>query len=302
MKKSIVLLLFSFFLADVAARYLDVQSVKKQDIPVAGGCFYPKFGPGGAYLLLTTVNYSGLKKWDLNSGSLQVLTEEPGAGYAPRISEDGQELLFAKIELVNQLRHNSLHSLSMVSGEKRKLTEPGREAITPAFSGSRPLYVKAGKLERGAVKQAEVKSIVTIENRKMVLYTPAGRKLIDPLGGDASYIWPSISPDGTRLLFTVAGRGTYTCLLNGKSAVALGKLNAPTWLNNNWVVGMDDKDDGGRVVESSLWLVSVDGSKRQQLTNPLEHIAMYPAASPDGNRIAFNTDKGEVYILDCKLR
>lgn len=302
MYKPIFLLLITFFLQSLTAQYLEVQSVNKQEIPVAGAYFYPKFGHDGSYLLLTSVNYAGLKKWELSSRELKVLTDEPGAGYASRISDDGQELLYTRIELVNRLRHNSLHSISMVSGEKRKLTEPGREAITPAFAGSRALYVKAGKLVKGTVKQTELKNMIAIENRKMVLYSSAGRKVIDPIGGDASYIWPSISPDGTNLLFTVAGRGTYVSSLSGKNPVALGKLNAPVWLNNNWIVGMDDKDDGGRVVESTLWLASADGRRKQQFTSASGYIAMYPAVSPDGNRIAFNTDKGEVYILNISLR
>lgn len=302
MYKPILPVVILFIFQNLTAQYLDVQSVEKQDIPAAGSYFYPKFGHDGSYLLLTSVNYAGLSRWEPGSRQLKVLTDEPGAGYASRMSDDGQELLYTRIEMVNRLRHNSLHSISMVSGEKRKLTEPGRDAITPAFSGSRPLYVKAGKLEKGIVKQSEVKGMVTIENRKMVYYSSAGRKIIDPLGGDASYIWPSISPDGTRLLFTAAGRGTYVSTLSGKNVTALGKLNAPVWLGSAWVVGMDDKDDGGRVVESALWLVSSDGRKKQQLTSTSAFIAMYPAASPDGNRIAFNTDKGEVYILNIKLR
>lgn len=302
MKKPILLFLITLLLPGLTAQYLEVLSVDKQEFPVAGGYFYPQFGHDGSYLLLTSANYSGLKKWDLNTRLMEVLTAEPGAGYAARLSEDGGELVFTKIELVNKLRHNSLHRISLVTGEKQQLTEPGREAITPAFAGKRVLYVKAGKLQRGAVKQAEIKSMVTIENRKMVVYSSAGRKIIDPLGGDASYIWPSISPDGTKLLFTAAGRGTYVSTLSGKNAVALGKLNAPVWLSNTWVVGMDDKDDGGRVVESVLWLVSADGHKKQQLTTASDFVAMYPAVSPGGDQIAFNTDKGEVYILNIKLR
>jgi len=296
------LLLFSFIFTAVSAQFIEVQLIEKQDVPVAGGAFYPKFSPDGSYLLLTSVNYSGLQKWEPASRKLQKLTDEPGAGYASRISEDGQEVLFTKIELVDRLRHNSLHSVSLVTGEKQKLTERGREAISPAFAGNRPVYVKSGRMQRGVVKQTELKPLLTIENRKMVLYSSAGRKVIDPLGNDASYIWPSISPDGSRILFTAAGRGTYVSTLSGKNVVALGKLNAPVWLTTGWVVGMDDRDDGGRVVESTLWAVSVDGKNKQQITATKEFIAMYPAASPDGSRIAFNTDKGEVYILNVKLR
>jgi hypothetical protein len=31
-------------------------------------------------------------------------------------------------------------------------------------------------------------------------------------------------------------------------------------------------------------------------------MAMYPAASADGKRIAFNTEKGEIYILNVSIK
>ncbi len=91
------LLLFSFIFTAVFAQFIKVQLIEKQDIPVAGGAFYPKFSPDGSYVLLTTVNYTGLQKWEPASRKLQKLTDEPGAGYAARISEDGHYLSIATL-------------------------------------------------------------------------------------------------------------------------------------------------------------------------------------------------------------
>lgn len=91
------LLLFSFIFTAVFAQFIKVQLIEKQDIPVAGGAFYPKFSPDGSYVLLTTVNYTGLQKWEPASRKLQKLTDEPGAGYAARISEDGHYLSTATL-------------------------------------------------------------------------------------------------------------------------------------------------------------------------------------------------------------
>jgi Tol biopolymer transport system component len=241
------------------------------------------------------------KQVTLQNQQVRELSPDPGAGYNAQLSSDGSTILYTKIELVNRLRHNSLYTLSLTTGEKKQLTAPAREKVSPAFAADKPVFVKSKSLQRQGVASAEIKPLITIEDRKMVVYSASGRKVLDPLGNDASYIWPSFSPDGKKLLFTVAGRGTYVASADGKNPVSLGKLNAPVWLNAGWVIGMNDLDDGGRVVESMLWAVSVNGKVRQQLTTTDNGIAMYPAASADGRSIAFNSERGEIYLMEVQI-
>lgn len=302
MKKPLLLFFMVLFLSVLSAQQIVVQSISKQIFSESGGYFYPKFSPDGSFLLLTSVNYSGLKQVTLADEQIRELSDDPGAGYNVQLSADGNTVLYTKIEMVNRLRHNSLHSISISTGEKRELTKPGREAISPSFAVDQPVYVKSKTLQRAGVANAVLKPVLSIEDRKMVVYSASGRKVLDPAGGDASYIWPSFSPDGKKILFTVAGRGTFVCSADGRNMVSLGRLNAPVWLTQNWIVGMDDRDDGGRVVESTLWAVTINGKVRQQIPTPEGLIAMYPAASPDGKRIAFNSDRGEIYMVEILTR
>jgi Tol biopolymer transport system component len=100
----------------------------------------------------------------------------------------------------------------------------------------------------------------------------------------------------------VAAYGTFVCDINGENPVSLKKLNAPTWLNNEWVIGMNDKDDGDQVITSEIIAVTINGKIRQTLTTPFAKIAMYPAASADGKQIAFNSEKGQIYIMNIELK
>jgi Tol biopolymer transport system component len=65
---------------------------------------------------------------------------------------------------------------------------------------------------------------------------------------------------------------------------------------------MDDKDDGEKLISSNLVAVSADGKKHQKLTIPNGKMALYPAASADGKRIAFTTEKGELYLLTVTVK
>ncbi len=120
--------------------------------------------------------------------------------------------------------------------------------------------------------------------------------------GECFYIWVSVSPDGKRLLFTAAGKGSYVSDLEGQIISELGYLNAPAWVNDNWVVGMNDLDDGHQVTSSDVIAVSIPAGNRQNLTLDLEEIALDPSVSVAADRIAFHNLKGEVFIMKIRIR
>ena len=65
---------------------------------------------------------------------------------------------------------------------------------------------------------------------------------------------------------------------------------------------MEDKDDGEKLISSTLIAATIDGKIKQTVLTPTGVMAMYPAASADGKRIAFNTEKGEIYILNISIK
>lgn len=298
-------LLLLFFLAIVQfgfAQQVNVLSVKKIDETSSGGYFYPKISPNSDYLLFSKSNYQGLVKYDLNDKSLKTLNEDPGAGHGVQISDDGISVLYKKVNLVQNRRHNSLVTQNVQSGERKVLISPTREPIAGEFVNSQPAYVQGRKMVKSPVKTTSPQHVITIEDRKMVLYTNGKRKEILPNGKDASYIWPSVSPDGKRIAYTVAGKGTFVCSIDGRNVKSIGKLGAPKWAGNNFLVGMDDKDDGEKLISSDVLIVSADGKLRKKIDTPAGVNGMYPSASKDGSKIAFNTDKGEIYIVNVELK
>ena len=298
------LLLFFLVIAQIAlAQQINVLSIEKIKATDTGGYFYPKISPDNQFILMTRGNYSGLYQYSPVSKSLKTLNEDPGAGYKVQISDDGNTVLYNKTELIRKLRHNSLISQTISNGEKKVLVAPTREQITGKMVNSNPVYVKNRSLVKSnSVKPTDNLYLITIENQKMVLYKNGVRTELTPSGANASYIWPSISPDNKNIVYTVTGKGTYVCSVTGKNVTSLGKLNAPSWAGNRYVVGMDDRDDGEKLISSSLIITSIDGKLRKKLETPTGINAMYPSASKDGSRIAFNTDRGEVYLMQVEFK
>lgn len=164
-----------------------------------------------------------------------------------------------------------------------------------------------------AMPELETKAeAFTIHPANQVQAKAAGRKIevsgpnidtrtIAPLG-EYYYIWISVSPDGKLLLFNAVGKGSYVSDLEGNILVELGKLNSPVWINENWVLGMDDKDDGHQMTSSEIISIHSPSGIRKQLSDETDEIALYPKASPAGDRIVFQNEKGEIFTMKIRMK
>ena len=298
MKK--ILLIFALSGQILFAQQVGFLSIKNIARINGNGFYHPIFSPTGDFLLVTDMNFCGLQKIALQTNEVKTISKEKGAGYGVQISEDGNSVLFKKTELIKNLKYNSLQLLSLNDNSLKQLISRTRDNFTPSFAVNKPYFVNGMKLNQKLVPQGTLKPVIQIENRKMVLYRGSNRIVLTPNGENESYIWPTVSPDQTRIVYTVASRGTWVCDINGKNAISLGKLSAPKWLDNKTIIGMDDKDNGEVLISSEIIAATADGKTRQVLTNTNQYKAMYPAASADGKKIAFCTDKGELYLLNIE--
>lgn len=137
------------------------------------------------------------------------------------------------------------------------------------------------------------------ENLDLNLYRN-GEKIVLKPHGDVNYIWSSLSPNKQMILFNTK-HGTGICDLNGNEIINLGlDFDAPVWYGNDYVVGMDDNHDGYYNIESSIMIASVDGSLVQRLTDPAG-FGMYPNVDAKSGRIVYNTEDGEIRMLQLNL-
>jgi len=289
----------------VAAQIVDVVSMKQ--LPAELGTFYfPAVSPQGDYLLVSNAGYEGLVKIDLATNQKTILTTAASAGYAPSISPDGKKIAYREVSYKDKLRYVSVKSVDL-SAPKTVVEEmsPSRD-----FSGMRltnaSLKMAQGKKEAskkfGNNAQVNEPPLVTSEDGVIVIYKNGVRTELTPNGKDKKYVRPSVSPDGTKLVYTmVIPESTWICDITGQNPVALGYLNTPQWIGNKCIIGMTNKDDGHKTLSSSIDVVTVDGKTRQTLT-PASMIAMNPSVSTDGKIAAFCTENGEIYIMNMNVK
>lgn len=294
MMRKVLFALALGFSMSAMGQVLNVTSIEKVNLPDKAAV--AAISPQGDYLLLTSATNQGLTKMDLNTNQCQVLSTAPSAGHNVKISPDGQTVVYREGSFNNKhLRLSSLKSVNLVTGSSQVLVKPTRDLQGYATSATTVGAVNKGKFSKKAIGNAKAQNlpVLSIDKGKLMVTVDGKTRNLSPNGNDFSYLWPSLSPDGTKVLYYLAAHGTYVCDLDGSNARKVGKMRAPVWYDDNTIVGMMDLDDGEFIYASTIVAATLDGVT-QTLTGD-ETIAMYPHAA--NGKIAFSTPAGEAYII-----
>ena len=277
--KKILLLAVALVSIMASAQVLNVESVEKLNIPQNEDSKIAGISPDGSYVLITSQSNEGLVKFDLATGKVSTITTAVGAGYNVEISADSKEVTYREVTYAK---------------DKSRLTSLVRQDLSTAKKST--LVKSTREMHQARVRRA-IAPIVSIQNGELVLTVGTVTKVLSPNGQGLSYLWPSVSPDGSKIVYYVSG-SVWVCNVNGTNPQRIGKFRAPQWYNNNVVVGMNDQDNGHYVTSSEIVAYTLDGEKQVLTNNTI--MAMYPYVSADGSKIVCSTPVGEAYLINLK--
>ena len=267
-------------LMSLAASAQILEVVSMQQLPIAAQADMKVAGisPAGDYILLTTGSNQGLQRYDLESQALTTITDAAGAGYNVQVSNNGQELVYRETTIDrNNLRQNKIVRLNLQKQRQNVVARNQRDMKHMATSDNL--------------------TSVSIKDRLMVLTRNGLTTTLAPNGSHLSYIWPSVSPDGTKLCYYVCGNGCWVSNIDGSNPQYIGhKCQAAQWYDNNTIIGMADEDNGSVLTASAIVLHTLDG--KSQILVGKDMMAIYPAAAE--GKIAFSNAAGEMYLLNVK--
>ena len=282
----------------------EVVKTEKLNIPTETACYAPLISPTGDYLLVTDNSMKGLQKFDLATGELTTVTTDTGAGYNAKISNDGTTIVYRQSERKDNLRYYSVKSVDVNTGKTETLVKQSRNVTAfGAVKGTAfALDKRDVKTKRVSGKKASIPAIASISDGNLIVTKNGKSQTVNPLGS-TRYLWASVSPDGSKLLFAAPkdGIASYVCNIDGSNPVRLGIMSAPKWMGNDYVVGMVDKDNGEVMTESVIAAVKADGTGFTVLTDN-SSICMYPSASADATKIVYNTAEGDVYLMSINVK
>ena len=261
-----------------SAQVFEVGQLTKLNTPTDTDVKVAGVSADGSYVLITSGSNQGLRRYDVATGKTTTITTAAGAGYNVQISNDGQELVYRETSFDAQgLRKNNIIRHDLATAKTATVAKAQRDMKAMVNTG------------------ANVS--VSINDRKIVLNKNGKNIILAPNGSNESYIWPSVSPDGTKLCYYVCGNGCWVANLDGSGKQYIGHgVQAAKWYDNNTLVAMDAEDDGHFTTASAIVAYTLDG-KKQVLTNG-SMIAMYPYVA--NNLVVFSTLEGETYMLNVK--
>ena len=288
----------------ISAQTIRVISNEMIPLPASETGYSPLMSPAGDYVLITGHDLQGLRKYDLATRELQTIATDKGAGFDAQISADGRLVAYRSQQYKNRLRYTTLKTVDVVTGKQNELVKESRNLEKFLIEDGTVLAIENGELKSKKLSGRTLRSIPPISSiSKGQLYLTQNKqtRLVSPAGNNLSYLWTSISPDGKKMLYYVIEHGkSYVSDLDGANAVSLGVLRAPRWMGNNWVIGMEDYDNGTFITASKIIAVAANGSNRTALTDD-KIIATNPTGSADGRKIVYNTGDGNIYLMNIEI-
>lgn len=279
----------------------DVKIVRHEQLlkGVESQCYNPVLSPDGQKVLFTQPDYEGLNVYDIADDVVTPLASDRLAGFSPAFSKDGKSVYFLSQTRENMLVYREMKSvnldgtgMSTVMGKSRGMLHPVAVdgGVVTVSDNGRKLKAKSNG---GTYAYSAGKKIVVVKN--------GIEKKIAPVPTKYTYIWESLSPDGTKILFYAGGKGAYICDLDGNLVAELGKYTSPAWCGNDYVVAVNATHDGHQYETSQIVLLKVDGSYKKELTAPVS-MSMHPTASASGDRLTYNTIDGRLFLMDLRIK
>lgn len=278
MKKTFFLVAAIVMSIAASAQVFEVVSMQQLPINLNTDVKVAAMSPKGDYMLVTSGSNQGLWRYDFATKQLSVITEAEGAGFNVQVSTDGQEIVYRETKTgSDHLRRSDIVRMNMNDAKRSTIAYAQRDSKKMAISNTA--------------------MSVSIDNQKIILTRHGKEIILTPSGEEQSYIWPSISPDGSKLCYYVAGEGCYVCNIDGSNPKYIAHdCRAAQWYDNNTIVAMADEDDGYFITASAIVVYTLDG-RYQELTKK-ELVAMYPYVSE--GMITFATANGDTYLMKVK--
>lgn len=269
-----ILLTIAFGALALSAGALTVGESVRLDIEK--GSHHPVLAPDGKTLLFSTINHEGLKAYDMATAAITVIDDSRGAGFDPVFSADGSEVYYRTAVTVDGLLNRDVRSFSLREGKARKLRKADRSDVNLAgLAGS---------------------DFVCADYRTITVSRKGKESHISPLADAHSYLWASMSPDGSRMIFTEPFKGVFVSGLDGsdvRRVAAKGDFSA--WAGNDWIITVVSHDDGYVITDARLYAVNVNDGTMVSLTDEDTLVSEATAAS-DGT-VIYTDIAGDMYMI-----
>lgn len=259
---------------------------------LADSCgFFPQISPDGQWLLYSPTEGTSLMLKNLTTGAVQTVANEGYPGFDAILAQDGKVYYVTQQRKKNGLLYRTGHCYDPATGKDQVVLKPQHGRVQPLHAASGVVINGERQVYRNA---KQVGAYCYTRGDMLYLVDEAGNtRALQPVQDSNGYLWASMSPDGTKVLFEAASRGLFVCDLNGEYITELGEFLMPCWYNNDYIIAMNGAN-GSRV-----WLLSLDGEVCKPIS-PRGERAVQPMTA--GGKVVYSLlYSGEVKQLELDI-
>ncbi|WP_350432165.1 amidohydrolase family protein [Shewanella sp. H8] len=279
----------------------------------------PAYSPDGRYIYFSqdatpgkTFHYSKdsvkgiykIKRYDTQTGDIEVLIEGTGGAIRPTPSPDGKTLAYIKRDGFQ----STLYSLDLKSGEETKLYDKldrdmqetwAIHGVYPTMSWTKDnkhiVFWAKGKINKLDVDSKKISDIpFSVKSQRDIQPSVRFTQNLDQDEFDVKMLrMAQVSPDGERVIFEALGKIWIRDVKDGKHK-RLTRLDDdinelfPQWSRDGKDIVFTTWNDQQ---QGTVSVVSAGGSKAKVLTNePGKYVE--PTFSPDGEYIVYRKARG----------
>ena len=239
--------------------------------------FFPQLSTDGQWLLYSPTEGSELMLKNLMTGAVTTGSSVGFPGFDAIFGPDGMVYYVTQQRKKNGLVYRTGHCYDPAAG-KDKVVLKAQHGRVQAIRAARGVVINGERQVYRSVPQ--VGAYCYTRGDKLYLVDESGTsRALQPVKESNGYLWASLSPDGTKVMFQAASKGLYVCDLNGNVLAELGQFLMPCWYNDSYIVAMSNAGNV-RLNGSRIWLMSLDGEVCKPISDR-EDRAVQPMVSGD---------------------
>ena len=257
--------------------------------------YHPVLNDAGNKILYSTEDFVGLKLYDSVLNTTEVISTSVAAGFTPVFTANG-DIYYRSSKMQGRLRYTNLMQRKNGAKASIELIPMNRDNSKLQVCNGK-FVAKSGKCSIGLDKGL---SMAYDDYDAIVLVQNGVEKRISPLGTGHTYTSASLSPDGTKLVFTEPYEGVFTCNLDGFGLKSFGRGDMTKWLDNDHIVFVKSRNDGHFVIESRLYVLNINTRSALALT-PSSVIVDDHSIAVNAGKIVYGTEEGKLFMIEFDI-
>lgn len=305
-KKSLIILLLLFWAGTLFSQEKIRVAATTAISPEARYLIAPRWSPDGNYIAAAGENYGSIWLYSLKTKKWGKLVEQNGAGWDFDWSPDSKKIAYRANIFKNRRKQTIIKFVDISVGKSWPVTEYGRNFSTPKWiSEDQVAFLQNDEFKTfGVVTKTRSRLQKKQPPQHVCLYSNQGiysnalkslAEIPEPLKGqtmNASY-----SHDGKSILFQKPGSKIFTYQPDSGTIKFITTGEMPAWSPDaKFIVFARPKDNGYKITYSELFTCDRTGQNLQQLTHTENELEMRPHWSPDGTKIACDSN-GKIILI-----